>query len=180
MLISIDTVLMNELADLANAVCEELTEANICFNPITTHDDWNCAERDKINDIIINCKKYADALKEGSQNFSSSVRKAADSFDAFERQNPQALLNLHSVFERALVIPTPKLPWHPIVGPGGIKPSKFVITNLIRERMKIIYGPGGIYKPKHNIDISPLSLSEINKYDEPIKVIQWETSPINH
>lgn len=177
MLISVDIELMNELADLANAVCEELTEANACFTSVTTHDDWNCSERDTINDIIIHCKQFAEELREGSQSFSASIRKASDTFNEFEHRNPQALQEVHSAIERTLSVYTP-VHWI-MVGPGGRHPMPkptglfFLPNELIRKRLKTVFEPGSIQRTI-TVKMSPLASTALYNMGKSIKMIQWK------
>lgn len=56
-MISIDSDVLRGLATAANATVSEISAGVEKLNAVTTHDDWNCAERDQINEQITAAKK---------------------------------------------------------------------------------------------------------------------------
>ena len=112
MVISINTEKMNELSNLAMRISSELSEACVCLSPIAAHNDWNCAERDSINEAILTDKKCAGNLMTFAESFASAVTKAATAFTDLEQKNPQALLDLQSILSETCSVFTPSSPGH--------------------------------------------------------------------
>lgn len=158
MIISVNTEAMNQLAGMAAEICAELSAANDCLAPVTVHDDWNCAERDRINDIIINIKKFSDCLKDNAESVSSAVRSAADSFDEFERKQPQSLQNLHGSLSKTLSVYTPSTaPLTQII--GGNSTINPIIKNLIKKKI--------------SINVTPYQLYTIANLDIMLHIMKW-------
>lgn len=88
MIISIDTEKMNEMAMLAQSVNSELDMCSSFLHSIVEHNDWNCKERDIINDGILSVKKNAATLKETLDDFSLVLKRVAGLFDTFEASIP--------------------------------------------------------------------------------------------
>lgn len=163
MIISLNTDTMNELAACAMQINSELEEACACLAPITEHDDWNCAERDNVNEAIIQLKACFNQLKDCSENFSSVVRKAAFSFSELELSHSQTLQGLHSVLANALAINTP----------DGM-PDSIQSLNCVH--------PWHVF---NNSDPVPFPLSQsyypyiVKNFDTPLKVVDFRRISIN-
>lgn len=157
MTISVNTDTMNEIAALAARISSELTEANQCMFSITEHNDWNCVERDKINEIIFNLKKCAEQLKDCADDYSAVVRKSAASFDEFEKTNPNYLQDMHSALANALKIETP------------IK-KEFTALVPLKDIINQIIGPGGVHPRFRN----PILPYVFNNLDQQIKVVNYK------
>lgn len=102
MIISVDTELMNEMATLASNANSELDICIAILTAITSHNDWNCKERDAINDNIATVKKNAGMLKENMDIFASSVRQIADQFRTFEGTMLQQFQGAESSFGQTI------------------------------------------------------------------------------
>ena len=112
MVISVNTEKMNELSNLAVSISAELSDACVCLSPITEHNDWNCAERDGINEAILTEKKSAGDLMSFAETFASAVTKAATAFIDLEKKNPQALMELQSILSETCSVYTPSSSRH--------------------------------------------------------------------
>ena len=153
MVISVNTEKMNELSNLAMNISSELSEACSCLSPVTIHNDWNCVERDNINEAIMINKKCVGELMSCAENISSVVAKTADSFTEFEMKNPQALLGLHSTLSESLAIYTPSSGMGRIVGPGGKMPRPADLPTFSHAGEK------------------PFIVYPIHMWDKPIRII---------
>ncbi len=102
MIISIDTEAMVSLANLAEAVNTELSSAFSCLLPVTEHHDWNCKERDTVNEAVTSVRTSALKLKETAADFSAAVQAAANDFNEYERKTPAALQKLSGNISAAL------------------------------------------------------------------------------
>lgn len=165
MIISVNTDKMNELANLAASVSAELSEACACLSPVTVHDDWNCAERDVINEAIQINKKSAADLMNCAENFSSAMTKTAESFTDFELKNPLALQSLKESFSKTISIYTPNSGLGRIVGPGGMMPRPFDLPILDEKHVDpfVLYPLYTWDKPIRMIDILKYDVNEVLK-----------------
>lgn len=88
MIISVDTEIMNRMALLAQQANDEIDRQAAILSPVTEHYDWNCFERDIINEAIISIKNKSKKMQETIENFSSAIRSAAEQFNAEENAIP--------------------------------------------------------------------------------------------
>lgn len=152
MIISVDTTIMNELASISKSICQEMSEVCSCLIPISSHDDWNCSERDDINEAILANKRIAEELMTLTENFASTINKAADSFNEYETKNPQALLDMQSVISDSLAIYTPTVE------------KKEISLLLLKPDLSAL-------KDK-TVHIEPW-IYHLKEWDNPIKVINY-------
>ena len=156
MTISVNTDTMNEIAALAAQISTELTEASQCMFSITEHDDWNCIERDRINEIIVNLKRCAEQLKDCADDYSAAVRKSADSFNEFEKTNPQYLQDMHTSLADVLKIKT--------------SPQKVIKASFVdKEKLTQLFGPGSVHPLLKNLNLPYV----VNNLDQQIKIVKY-------
>lgn len=158
MVISINTEKMNELSNLAMSISSELSEACVCLSPITAHNDWNCAERDNINEAILTNKKCAGDLINFAESFSSAVTKAATAFTDLEKKNPQALLDLQAILSESFSVYTPSSVGHVSSYNWNGTPSH--LNPLIELDLS-------------NESLNPYLLYPLTTWDKPIKMIKY-------
>lgn len=105
MTISVDTEkikLMSSLIQNANSEIDECV-ANLSF--VTEHNDWNCKERDLINEGILEVKKDAAILQESIDYFAAIMKRIADMFDEFESAIPNKYQKIDAYLGTTLSIP---------------------------------------------------------------------------
>lgn len=83
--IKVDTLLMQQMASGSLRAQEYLNQAADAANAITIHDDWNCKERDIINDNVLNIKKFDNKICENMNYFAEKVNELATQFEEFDR-----------------------------------------------------------------------------------------------
>lgn len=121
MIISIDTDVLSEVAALARSINEEINQISEIMKKVTVHDDWNCKERDSINDAITNNRKAQTDLQEMSENFSASITSISEQFLEAERSLPSRFQHLDSMIGHAAAIC------------GSLKNSGSVSDDVVRE-----------------------------------------------
>ena len=89
-MISIDSDVLRGLATAANATVSEISAGVEKLNAVTTHDDWNCAERDQINEQITAAKKKINTLSINTQTFLDLIRQSANRFDEVDSNTTKA------------------------------------------------------------------------------------------
>lgn len=107
MIVSLNTQTLNELSQESISVSTEISAAFDCLSPIVEHNDWNCSERDLINEMINTIKLFSKELKESAESFSSSLQQTASSFDDLEKKTPSSMQSTHAIFAEKLSIKTP-------------------------------------------------------------------------
>ena len=83
--IKIDTTLMQVMSGKALLAKESVEDAMKSAEVITVHDDWNCAERDMINECIKTIKKNNAITCENMILYSSKINSLANQLDEFDR-----------------------------------------------------------------------------------------------
>lgn len=89
-MISIDSDVLRSLVSMANTTLSEISTGVEKLNCVTTHDDWNCLERDYINEIIISAKKRINTLSVNTQTYLDLIRQSADKFDEADSDTTKA------------------------------------------------------------------------------------------
>ena len=102
MIISIDTEVLSSVAALARSINEEIDHISEIMNRVTVHDDWNCKERDIINDSITNNRKSQTELQEMSEQFAVSITRIAEQFLEAEKSLPNKFQHIDSLIGSAL------------------------------------------------------------------------------
>ena len=95
-MIAIDSDVLRSLASVADSAAQEMTSAAEKLNNVTVHDDWNCAERDIINEHIISVKKKTTALQNKTQSFLELIRNTANKFDIADSNINLSFVNLQN------------------------------------------------------------------------------------
>ncbi len=104
MIISIDTDVLSEVASLARSINEEINQISEIMQRVTIHEDWNCKERDAINDAITNNRKAQANLQEMSESFSGTLTSISERFLEAERDLPSKFQHLDSMIGSALSV----------------------------------------------------------------------------
>lgn len=80
-MISIDSDVLRVLVSKANATVSEISAGIEKLNMVAIHNDWNCVERDSINNQIVSAKKSINSLSINTQTYLDLIRQAATKFD---------------------------------------------------------------------------------------------------
>ncbi len=77
-MILLDTEQIKQMVSLVETANEEIDEVVACLGQITSHNDWQCWERGKINECVDACKKDVNRLQESGTGLGRSVRMALE------------------------------------------------------------------------------------------------------
>ena len=105
-MISIDSDVLRSLTAVADTASQEMTSGAEKLNQVTVHDDWNCAERDIINEHIVTMKQKTKALQNKTQSFLDLLRTTADRFDAADSSINLSFVNLQKTISDSMSIAT--------------------------------------------------------------------------
>lgn len=104
MLISINTEVLASVAALARSINEEINEISAIMNRVTTHDDWNCKERDGINDAIVENRNMQTTVQNMSENFAALLTDIADRFLEAEKTLPNKFQGIDAILGTAISV----------------------------------------------------------------------------
>lgn len=105
MIISVDTEKMNSMASLAQRINAEIDLCITALLPVVQHSDWNCRERDEINDGIATIRKNATVLQENIDTFSSRLKYVASLFDEYEASLPNQYQQISTLLGNSFSAP---------------------------------------------------------------------------
>ena len=80
MLIKLDTGIMYEMAACTKTACQYVEESSQFAYRIVPHNDWNCQERDYINEGIEIIRKHQAKISEKISQFSNAISQVATTF----------------------------------------------------------------------------------------------------
>lgn len=106
-MISIDSDVLRGLTTAANATVSEISAGIEKLNLVTEHNDWNCAERDNINEMIKSSKKKINTLSINTQSFLDLIRQSANRFDEVDSDATKAFQSVHDLLSDFFSIKSP-------------------------------------------------------------------------
>lgn len=122
-IISIDTEEMKEIARLATLIDDEAGMCVTCMKPVMEHNDWNCKERDRVNDKLDSLKKGDSQLAELSREFHKHILAFTSRFEAFEQSIPSEFAFLDQLIGAASsVVNCGVVSNATAIAVGGLKP----------------------------------------------------------
>lgn len=102
MIISIDTELLNQIASLALAANTEIEDGSARLKMVVEHNDWNCKERDQINENILGIKTAQSKLTELIVEYSNAMNRIASTFSDAENSLPNEFQHIDVMIGSAL------------------------------------------------------------------------------
>lgn len=106
MIISINTDTINQMAAAVNSANQELENCAAVLSTVMEHNDWNCLERDAINESIRTLKAKAAKLEEDMGRFAGAMRQAAQDFNDLEQSLPAQFQHMDTVLAQLNGIPS--------------------------------------------------------------------------
>ena len=106
-MISIDSDVLRGLTSTANATVSEISAGVEKLNMVTTHDDWNCVERDYINEQITSAKKRINNLSINTQTYLDLIRQSANKFDEVDSNTTKAFQRVQDSLSDFFAIKSP-------------------------------------------------------------------------
>ena len=106
-MISIDSAILRGIADNAATAVQEVSAGTEKLLSITTHDDWNCYERDQINERTTEIRKKITFLKETTERYLEIIKRTADRFDLADLNITKSFQGVQDILGKSLSVPTP-------------------------------------------------------------------------
>lgn len=104
MIIDINPDTMTQIASSISGAHDAVEQASSILHSITTHQDWNCKERDTINeDIIANAKTVLN-INERMTHFGNVMRTVAEQFVTDESSISAMFENVDTIIGGLLTI----------------------------------------------------------------------------
>lgn len=144
-LLDVNTDELKNAVSIARKANEQLTDAMEALNRIVIHTDWECAERDDMNENTSRNRRDIGNIQEDCESFYSNICYAADRFCALE----QEVASSFGAIEGSLSSFISLIPQNgPSTGhssqAGILESTSSILKNLSTESPKIF---------KNNIDI---------------------------
>ena len=84
--IKVDTTIMHQMASTSLRAQLLIEEAIKNAKSVASHNDWNCKERDSIDDAILLIQKKNELMGENMESFSRKLNEIAEQFEQFDRE----------------------------------------------------------------------------------------------
>lgn len=85
-IIDINTDELKNAVTIARRANEQLTEAMNLLNQIVVHNDWECSERDQMNENTVRNKADINNIQNNAEVFYNNICYASDRFSALEQE----------------------------------------------------------------------------------------------
>lgn len=112
MIIDINPQTITEIAQTITNAYAEVEEAATILRSITEHNDWNCKERDTINDYTLSNAGEVLKISEKAGNFSNAMKIVAENFRTDEKTIADLFAGVESTLASLLAI-------EPVAGGSG-------------------------------------------------------------
>lgn len=145
MKISIDTQIMNDIAEISSQISTLITDAHALLAPVTEHDDWNCKERDIINERLMAVKKAGTALDETSVMLAAAFRDISERFMQMEKSIPFDLSG--TVSEIGNVLSEPYSSYTSNAGSASYAAAAQTGINVTTDDMMSAYEANELFNP---------------------------------
>lgn len=104
MIIDVNPQVVTGIAQTIANACSEVEEAVKILTSITEHNNWNCKERDAINDYTRSNSQEILKISEKSGNFANVMKMVAENFTADEKNLSEMFTSVESIIASMLSI----------------------------------------------------------------------------
>ncbi len=103
-MLSIDTTIMRELTAASASANNAITEAVEALNRISSHNDWECKEKNAINEYTNTNKNRIRQLQENAAAFLTAITGATNDFETTETSISDMFSSVESMISSLLTI----------------------------------------------------------------------------
>ena len=105
-ILTLDTDLLRSTVQIAETTNDAITEAVNLLNQVVIHNDWECVERDELNNYTLANRQTARDIQDKTASFYNAIKTASAKFDEAERNTIANGNSLDEVISRiANVVP---------------------------------------------------------------------------
>lgn len=104
MIIDVNPQTITEIAQTISNAYGEVERASTLLRSITEHSNWNCRERDTINDYTRSNAQEILRISEKSENFANVMKSLAENFTTDEKNISEMFTSIESVIAALLAI----------------------------------------------------------------------------
>ena len=155
-MISVDTELLQQLANVMTAADGKIKEAGELLQRTTTHNDWCCRERNTINEKTQKNKELGERLCVNSRTFSSELTAIASEFLEREKSVSNMMGDVEGAIAGSIAVAVgilpaidPEFEKIDLIEPVGIEDDTETVENDTEESN----GIAGVFQP---VDISDI------------------------
>ena len=92
----VDIDVLLEIADLSQKAESEISESASVLKTLISHADWNCKEKDLIDNDISKIKKVSDQLSMAFSDYASAVRQISSRYIDFINEEKEEMLEIEA------------------------------------------------------------------------------------
>lgn len=107
-MINLDTEQLKSLLAQLESANNQIDEAMACLQRVTTHSSWGCAERNTINEHILENRQQMQRVQQESESFLTATRAVADDFCTTENDISNWFASVDEAIARVNIIQVAK------------------------------------------------------------------------
>lgn len=129
-MIKIDTDTLKECSSAAKNATANLNDAANIIMQITTHQDWVCANKDKINNYITTNRQLMAQLVQDAASFDSAIQAVTDDFVSQESQISSLFEEIEELLSGVLNVATIGAGSITSIGSGFVSQAASAVSSI--------------------------------------------------
>ena len=129
-MINIDTDTLKQCSSAAKNATANLNDAANIIMGITTHEDWICATKEKINSYILTNRSLMQALVQDAASFDSAIQVSTDKFVQAESKISSMFEEIEELLSSVLNVATISSGSISSIGTGFVSQAASAISNI--------------------------------------------------
>ena len=130
MMINIDTDTLKQCSTAAKSATDQLNDAANIIMQITTHQDWECPNKDKINNYISTNRQLISQLVQDAANFDAVIKTVTDEFVQQESQISSMFEEIEELLASVLNVATVSTGSIASIGSGFVSQAASAISSI--------------------------------------------------
>ena len=129
-MINIDTDTLKQCSSAAKNATANLNDAANIIMGITTHEDWICANKEKINSYILTNRSLMQALVQDAASFDTAIQNSTDKFVQAESKISSMFEEIEELLSSVLNVATISSGSISSIGTGFVSQAASAISNI--------------------------------------------------
>ena len=129
-MINIDTDTLKQCSSAAKNATANLNDAANIIMGITTHEDWVCPNKEKINSYILTNRSLMQALVQDAASFDSAIQVSTDKFVQAESKISSMFEEIEELLSGVLNVATISAGSISSIGTGFVSQAASAISNI--------------------------------------------------
>ena len=129
-MINIDTDTLKQCSSAAKSATDNLNDAANIIMQITTHQDWVCANKEKINNYILTNRQLMNQLVQDAASFDSTIQTVTDQFVEEESKISNLFEEIEELLSGVLNVATVSAGSITSIGSGFVSQAASAISSI--------------------------------------------------